>query len=189
MRTIPFALAAVAILGGVACQKNAPVTNELTEDLARASSSSDLTLASSQSGPERTTVSSLERAEPPRLQHTSVGGRRTTYHAVSHPTSHPAPVATQVATEPSSAVTDEPAPTTDAVADAPAPVAARPHPVPIEGSGAGNDPGPASGGAGPIWGVIIRGGTADGDHCDPRDRRGGISISINNPFPIPHGRF
>lgn len=117
------------------------------------------------------------------------------------------------AEEPTTEVmTPAPAPTTEPVPDPTAPSVPRPSPTPIDpngGEGArgrnggGPNPGAGDGGGsvlGGIFGVIIRGGIGDGDHCDPRTdgrRRGrppfGIPTTVPNnpnaPPRIPSRRF
>jgi len=94
-----------------------------------------------------------------------------------------------------------PSPTTEPTPDPMAPAVPRPSPTPIDpngGEGArgqnggGPNPGAGDGGGsvlGGIFGVIIRGGVVDGDHCDPRRDRprgprsgGGYGTS---PIPFP----
>jgi len=85
--------------------------------------------------------------------------------------------------EPTPAAVDETEPVATAVAPAPVPeetnepvaVAPRPTPaavIPAGGAGAG-DYGRGGGVFGGGIGVVIRGGGVDGDHCQPRGRRGG----------------
>lgn len=84
--------------------------------------------------------------------------------------------------------------TSDGLSFAPSP---RPHPVdvgssPIPGNG-GIGTGRSGGGVsigdviGVIGAVVIRGGTVDGDHCDPHGGRGRVNDRI--PGGILRGRF
>ena len=90
-----------------------------------------------------------------------------------------------------------PSPTVEPTPDPAAPAVPRPSPTPTDpngGEGAhgqhggGPNPGAGDGGGsilGGIFGVIIRGGVVDGDHCDPRTdgRRGARRPPYGGTFP------
>lgn len=128
-------------------------------------------------------VSSIERTAPPVRR--SAPSQRAVRHTPA-PRSSPAPVevVVEVAAEP------EPAPVVIAQAPDDGIIVAGPRPQPVESGGSGPmiD---VYGGDGAVGiGVVLRGGRAGIDHCDPRDRRrrgrddqGGY-IAINNRIPI-----
>jgi hypothetical protein len=169
------ALTSVAALTTLtACEKPAPAHDDLAADLASLSSSNDLALAPSGAG--RSTVSAAEQLAP----HTTVApSRRSTPHRTPHVTRHASKTPRVIAPEAQPVSEPAPEPMTT-VASAPMPVMApRPHPVTPSSSPGnvagipGNDM--PNGGVGQtigtIIGVVLRGGVADGDHCDPRAGR------------------
>lgn len=207
MRSVSIATAAAAVLVvAVGCKGKDSATNDaLARDITLAESSSGLTLAP-RAGSQA--VVSAQELSPQARPHVAPSSR------ASHPVAHRTPRRDRVpaqaqqvaavadpapASEPSVAVapTAAPAPEQDAgpVAESP-----RPHPVNVQypASGGGGDVGSGRSGGGIgigdvigiLGGVVLRGGVADGDHCDPRGgRHGGGNISINQRGPILRGRF
>lgn len=128
-------------------------------------------------------VSSIERTTPPVKR--TAPSQRAVKHAPA-PRNTPAPVAVAVA----AAAEPEPAPVVIAQAPPEGIIVGGRRPQPVESGGAGPmiD---VYGGDGVVGiGVVLRGGRAGIDHCDPRTdgRRGrgdqGGYIAINNRIPI-----
>ncbi|MEP6691189.1 MAG: hypothetical protein ABJD07_08525 [Gemmatimonadaceae bacterium] len=168
------AAAIVAACAGKDRASSSGANDDLKRDLALASSPG-LELANG-SRANTQIVSAIERVASAAPQ-----GRTAPRPKPKSPESAPAPVA-QVAEAPAStvvAVTPEPAPAPGPSAPDPVMAGGRPHaPVMADGPVAGGDGrGQRDGGWGGT-GVIIRGGTADGDHCDPRGGRRGRGGNI-----------
>lgn len=208
MRKEVWAATALAVLAVGACKgKDAAMSDDLAKDVASASSDQGLSLAPSVGS--QTVVSAVEQSPEARM-HVAPSRRAPRAVPARHRTVRRAPVTPHVA--PRVARAAAPAPTPAPAPDpAPAAVATtattttpstndgivvtRPHPVdvsyPSGGAGDGSARGSGSGiGIGDVIGaigsVVIRGGTVDGDHCDPRAERrhggmGGISIGRQMP--------
>ena len=189
MRTFVRVAGLSGALALAACSGKEKVSDDFMKDLERASTASEITLATAR--PATQVVSSIERTTPPAPRRVAQS-QRVAKHKPA-PTREPAPVeveqadvSTEVETAP---VEPSPAP----VAEAPLP-SPRPRPVATTGGGAGDGVigsgrGDTGSGIGSIIGVVLRGGVVDGDDCDPRSegRRGrgrGATIAINNRIPI-----
>jgi hypothetical protein len=193
-----FASAAV-LLSVAACKgKDAGMSNDLAKDLAAARTNDALALAPHAG--MQTVVSAQELSPQGRAQlrsssrSTRLVSSRTTHRDVT-----PSPAA-ELPPLPSATTTSEPATTTSEVASAaPEPVdqpaVATPRPQPVDVSYPSGESGSTHSGGGlgsilgAIGGAILRGGVVDGDHCDPRGRRGGGTILINHRGPILRGTY
>ena len=165
----------------------AVMSDELKKDLAVASSSNAINLATSQQAPGSQVVSAIERTTPPAPRHIASSQRVAKHKAAPRGVAAPvevqkADVSTEVETQP-----QEVTPTPVDPAPLPSP---RPQPVATtngsgrdEGRGGGSSIGSVLGG---IFTVVIRGGGVDGDNCDPRTEggRGRVPVSINNRIPV-----
>ena len=193
-------VASTAVLLGLAACKgnNAGMSDDLAKDLATAKTSDALALAP-HSGLQ--TVVSTEELSPQGRARVAASSKAS--RTVAHRTPHRDRVASAptVAVTPTSAA-DAPAPVTITPVQTASAGAATPspRPQPVDVSYPASDPGSArgdgggSGGLGgiigAIGGVILRGGVANGDHCDPRSHRnGGGGILINRRGPILRGTF
>ncbi|MFL5615518.1 MAG: hypothetical protein ACJ796_17750 [Gemmatimonadaceae bacterium] len=198
-------VSAVVLAG---CAKNSASPNramndDLKRDLQLASSSS-LDLASQQasksfalteigqsSAPAPATT--IRKAAGPK----AVRSKAPTVKAAPEPT----PAVNTVEATTTVAV-EAPAPVTAPVPDATAPAVPRPSPTPVDPNGGEGAHGQNGGGAaqgsgdgggsilGTIFGAIIRGGTVDGDHCDPRGGRRGPprgGVYVPGPYSLPNG--
>ena len=195
MRTIVGAAGLAGALLLAACSEPVKSVDEsLKKDLELAFNGSPITLQESPKSAK--VVSAIERTTP------QVKKRSPSQRAVKHT---PAPVETKAPVEVAEAEVSEevePAPVevaevrTDDVTVIPS---ARPQPVNTSGVGGGGDGDYDRGrheGIGSIIGVVLRGGHAGIDDCDPRvdGRRGrGGRIAINNRIPVvgtfPAGRI
>ncbi len=161
------------------------------EDLELASAATPIALQ--KSGDAAQVVSAIERTSPPAPKRVAPSRRVAKYKPA--PRAVPAPVETAVAGD----VSEELEPVL--VSETPVEVASLPSPRPqpvyspgagSEGDGVGNE---RSDGIGSIIGVVLRGGHAGVDDCDPRTdgrrRRGGMAV--NNRIPVigtfPAGRI
>jgi hypothetical protein len=182
MRKVPVTAAMLAILTLAACQKERISADDaLVKDLAFASSSKGLALAHSY-GHAQDTISTIER----RPDVSVAKSRRMALHAMPH-TARTAPKIeiTPIVTH----------------ALATAPLTLKPRPVKVSYTApptATNSPPQNDNPAAAIWpaggppgqgdeggGAVLRGGTGDGDHCDPRGAGGGAPpISINSRIPF-----
>jgi hypothetical protein len=178
----------------VACsESNQPLDEGFRKDLELAFTASPITLQESPEGAQ--VVSPIERTAP------QVRKAAPSQRVAKH---RPAPVRTQapvevVEADVSEEVEEAPVELADARVDDITPiVTARPQPVYSGGAGGGDgDYGRSRGeGIGTIIGVVLRGGHAGIDDCDPRvdGRRGrGGQIAINNRIPVvgtfPAGRI
>ena len=193
-----------------ACGKNGASPNKaMSDDLQRdlqAAASSSLDLASQQAS-KGFALTEIAQSSAPSPAPTVKKGAGPKAVKSKTPTVKAAPDNSiqSKAEEPTVAVMAQaPSPTTEPTPDPTAPAVPRPSPTPIDPSGGegaqgrnggGPNPGAGDGGGsvlGGIFGVIIRGGVVDGDHCDPRrDGRhgrqrppyGGPSTFPNNPYP------
>lgn len=209
MRKRSLAAAVLAVLAVSACKaKDQGMNDELARDVALATDSGGLSLAPSHGS--QMVVSAEERA-PEARTHKAASARssRVTPHrtphrdrVAAHHTTEVASIAAPVAEEaPAPQPVAEQSPTENTqTQDAPVADSPRPHPVAV-----GSYPGSGSGSVGSgrginigdvigvIGAVVIRGGVADGDHCDPRGgrgRRGGSGILVNDRGgAILRGRF
>jgi hypothetical protein len=195
MRYRSLVASATVLLGVAACRGNdAGMNADLAKDLAAAKTSDALTLAPHAG--EQTVVSAQELSSKARVRlQSSARSSRT----VAHRTPHTDRVKPAVSTVAANSPTPEPVDAAEAPAPVPetAPVdpsatvatvpPPSPPPQPIDVPAQGN--GVSIGGIiGAIGGAILRGGVADGDHCDPRGHgRGGILI--NRRGPILRGNF
>lgn len=208
MRKGSLATAVLAVLAVSACKgKDQAMDDDLARDMALASSSDGLSLAPSRGS--QTVVSAEERSPEarPRVASSARSTRATPHrtphrdHVAAHHTTEVASVAAAVPEDvpaPAPEAAAEPTQVADApIADAPVSASPRPHPVTV-----GSYPGPGEGGIGTgrrgggisigdvigvIGVVVIRGGTVDGDHCDPRGEHRRVNDRI--PPSILHGRF
>lgn len=194
VRTIVGAAGLSGALLLAACSAgNQPADETLRKDLELAFTASPITLQESPQGAQ--VISPIERTVP------QVKKRAPSQRVVKHT---PAPVRTQAPVEVAEADVSEeveaaPVEVADARVDDIAPVvSSRPQPVSSGGVAGGNgDYGRGGGEAiGTIIGVVLRGGHAGIDDCDPRvdGRRGrGGRIAINNRIPVvgtfPAGRI
>lgn len=186
------ATAAVAVLSACGGNKSA-VSDELMKDLELASSADGISLGN-EAVSSTQVVSSIERTTPPaRAVAKSAPVKRHKPARKSPP---------QVVRTVAPAEVTEPEPTEVSMVFTPiesdAPISPRPQPVavsyPSVPSSDGSD-GRVGGGSttgaviGTIFGVVLRGGSAGDDHCDPRvdRRRRGTRVSINNRLPFPTG--
>lgn len=204
MRYRSLVASAAMLLGVAACKGNDPGMNaDLAKDLDAAKTSDALALAPHAGAQSVVSATELSPQARVRLQSSAKSSR-----LVAHRTPHRDRV-TPVASEASSVAAPVPAPVDVATSNAPAPATTpvdpaatsapapspRPQPVdvPYPGTtrGDGNGQGIGIGGIiGAIGGAILRGGVADGDHCDPRGRHGGGGgILINQRGPIFRGHF
>ncbi len=185
---------AVLALVLAACSgTNEPADETFLQDLELASAATPISLQNS--GNAAQVVSAIERTSPPATKRAAPSRRVAKYK--------PAPRAAQapVETVEDAEMGEELAPEPILVSEAPAEVASlpsqRPQPVyspgvGVDGDGAGNG---RSDVIGSVIGVVIRGGHAGIDNCDPRAdrrrRRGGMAI--NNRIPVigtfPAGRI
>jgi hypothetical protein len=196
-----FASTAV-LLSVAACKgKDARMSDDLAKDLSAAKTSDALALAPHAG--VQTVVSAQELAPEGRakLASSSKSSRVTPRHVP-----HRQPVTPAAAIE--KAPVAAPVVATDVASDAQAtteqaPVAVSPRPQPVNvsypSSNPGSDGGESGGGGsgsaigaviGAIGGAILRGGTVDGDHCDPRGHHGSMGgILIHRRGPIFRGNF
>jgi hypothetical protein len=193
-----FAAAAV-LLSVAACKgKDARMSDDLAKDLAAAKTNDALALAP-HSGVQ-TVVSSEELSPQARAKlrsssrATRLVSSRVTHRDVTPSTAAdlpPLPAATSTAE--AVETTAEVASATPAAVDQPAVATPRPQPVDVSypsGEPESTHSGGGLGGIiGAIGGAILRGGVVDGDHCDPRGRRGGGTILINHRGPILRGTY
>lgn len=203
MRYRSLIASAVVLLGVAACKgDNAGMNADLANDLAAAKTSDAFALAPHAG--EQSVVSATELSPQARARLQSLTkSSRPAPHRTPH-RDRAASVESQASVETAAAASD-PLPAEVATVDAPAPVpapadptataastsSARPQPVDVPPSARNPDNGGGIGAViGAIGGVILRGGVADGDHCDPRGRRsGGGGILINQRGPILRGHF
>lgn len=210
LRSSMFAVGFTAVVVGACGRSGKAADRTMSDDLKRdlqLASSTSLDLASHQSSasfplteiPISSTPApskTLKRAAGPK----AVKARKPTVKA------RPEPTVVANAEEPQTEISQKaPSPTTESAPDPSAPAVPRPSPVPTDpngGEGAhgqnggGQNPGSGNGvGAvlGGIFGVILRGGVVDGDHCDPRSEgRGRRRLpppvwNPNNPYPVAGG--
>lgn len=199
---LPVVLSAAVL---AACgRKSSPVamTDDLKSDLSLASSST-IDLANKQAGtafplteiaPEATPApaKTLKKGSGPR----AIRSKAPTVAAAPEPT-----VAAESDVPQTEKTTDAPVPSTTESAEPSAPAVPRPTPVSVsmpagggaqDGGSTGQSGGGSAGGSilGAIFGAVIRGGTVDGDHCDPRsDGRVGRGRHGGGVYhPNPNGR-
>jgi hypothetical protein len=171
----------LALISTAACHRKDAAKDDLSDDLMRASSSDALALAPNSAG--TTSVVSPQEQVAPRFAIAS--SRKSSPHRTPHVARE-----TQMAAPASAPAVAAPEPAApEPVAQAPVAMAPRPQPVAVSypdpaSAGHGNDGGGIGSGRGGMGGVIIRGGTVDGDHCDPRGGRGGTQISIGRTIPV-----
>ena len=215
---IPVALSALVL---AACGRHSAPTNQaMSDDLKRdldQVSGSGLDLASQQKS-AAFPLTEIAPTSSPAPSHSLKKAAGPKAVASKHPTVKAAPepvVAEQAEEKPQTQVVAQaPSPNAEPAPDPNAPAVPRPSPIPVDPGagqgtsgrdGGGRTPGASDGGSilGGIFGVIIRGGVVDGDHCDPRSdgryphgRRGpygrnlpqdpGISLppGIPNRFPL-----
>ena len=168
--------------------------SELLKDLELASSADGITLGNGGVASSQQFVSSIEQTTPPaRAIARSAPVKRHKPAPKSPPqvvrTEAPADVTEAEPTEVNMVFTP---------IDSDAPISPRPQPVavsyPSAPSSEGRDGRVGSGSStgaviGTIFGVVLRGGSAGVDHCDPRTdgRRGGTRTSVNRRIPFPTG--
>jgi len=183
------------LLGIAACKGNSNQMNaDLAKDLDAARTLDALALAPHSGVQTVVSTAELTPGARNRLQSSARSSRSVPRRAthkdrvtaavseVSAQTSAPAPVEVAVSTAAASSITPDDPEVTSAPPAAPSP---RPQPVDVPASSGGSSLG---GIIGAIGGAILRGGVVDGDHCDPRGRRGG-GILINQRGPIFRGNY
>jgi|SRR5688572_11399261 len=186
------ATAGVVLLSACGSESNDAVSADLLKDLELASSDAGITLGN-EAIPSSQIVSSIESNSPPARQVAKSAPVKRYKAARKAP---PQVAKTQA---PADVIESEPM----TVANMPvvtlpdAPVTPRPQPIqvsyPSGPSSVGSDGGVGSGSAtgavlGTIFGVVLRGGVAGDDHCDPRRtgrRTRGTVIAVNNRIPLP----
>ena len=196
MRKSHLLLATASLVLLSACEQGnkSAVNPDLLKDLELASSADGITLGNASASSQQF-VSSIERTSPPaRSVAKSAPVKRHKPARKSPP---------QVVRTEAPATVSEPEPSEVRMVFTPiesdAPITPRPQPVavsyPTPASSGGSDGSVGNGSAtgaviGTIFGVVLRGGSAGVDHCDPRRdgrRTGGSVISINNRMPFPTG--
>lgn len=168
------------------CSDSSRISSELQNDLALASVSSDLELASRATDPTRV-VGAAERTTPPSR---AVAGSARAPRPRRSPTPQVEADVQQeieIVEEPEIPAAEVPMPSPAPVEEAPVEIAASTRPRAAEpvygGSGPSN--------RGPDWGtiigiagaVVIRGGDVGEDRCIPPSTRGRTPTSINERFP------
>jgi hypothetical protein len=201
-----FAVGLSAVVVAACGRNSAPANRAMSDDLKRdlqLATTSGLDLASQQRAASFP-LTEIPQASAPSPTPTLRKGAGPKAVRSKHPTLKASPEPTVVANaeEPQTEVMQkDPSPTTEPTPDPTAPAVPRPSPMPTnpdggEGAhghgGGGSRPGANDGGVlGTIFGVILRGGIGDGDHCDPRsDGRGrGRRLPPNMPpsrYPFPY---
>ncbi len=178
------ACGAVLVAG---CGDSSRIPSELQNDLALASVSSDLELASRATDQTRI-VGPAERTTPP---------ARAVAKSARAPRPHRSPAPrivadvqpeTEIVEQPEVAAVEEPMPSPEPVVEAPAEIAATTRPRAIEPAVGGS----GTGSRGTDWGtiigiagtVVLRGGDVGEDRCIPPGAgRGRTPIAINERFP------
>jgi len=186
MRKIVSLAGIAGALALAACSGKSSTSDDFKKDLERASTASEITLATAQ--PAQQVVSAIERTTPPAPRRVAQS-QRVAKHKPA-PTRTPAPVEAEQADVSSEVETAPAEPAPQPVEQAPLP-SPRPQPVASTGTGGGDGTmgrGRGDGigtGIGTVIGVVLRGGIVDGDDCDPRSEgRGRGGISINNRIPV-----
>jgi hypothetical protein len=191
MRYGPLFASAAVLVGLAACKGSDSAMNaDLAKDLASAKSNDALALAP-RAGVQ--TVVSAQELSPQGRAHLAASSRSS--HAVAHHAPHRDHVARAPAPPEVASVSPAVSVPTPSPESSP-----RPQPVDVsypstdrgvgrgDGDGGNSGMGGLGGIIGAIGGVVLRGGTVDGDHCDPRSHRGG-GILINRRGPILRGTF
>jgi hypothetical protein len=201
----------MALVLAAGCKgKDKAQDDALARDVALAASSDGITLAPTTGAQNVVSAEEQSRQARPRVAPSSRASRPSPHRAphrdrVAAPSQEVAAVADPAPQpqQPSVAIAPASAPSTTDDAG-PAPDAPRPHPADVPSTGGGSGGGVSTGRGGGIGigdvigiigGVVLRGGVADGDHCDPRGRHGGGgggAILINQRIPtgpIMRGRF
>ena len=188
LRSSMFAVGLSAVVVAACGRNSAPANRAMSDDLKRdlqLATTSGLDLASQQRAASFP-LTEIPQSSAPSPTRTLKKGAGPKAVRSKHPTVKASPEPTVVANaeEPQTEVMQkDPSPTTEPTPDPVAPAVPRPSPMPTnpdggEGAhghgGGGSRPGASDGGVlGTIFGVILRGGIGDGDHCDPRsDGRG-----------------
>ena len=206
LRSSMFAVGLSAVVVAACGRNSAPANRAMSDDLKRdlqLATTSGLDLASQQRAASFP-LTEIPQSSAPSPTRTLKKGAGPKAVRSKHPTVKASPEPTVVANaeEPQTEVMQkDPSPTTEPTPDPTAPAVPRPSPMPTnpdggEGAhghgGGGSRPGANDGGVlGTIFGVILRGGIGDGDHCDPRsDGRGrGRRLPPNMPpsrYPFPY---
>ena len=206
LRSSMFAVGLSAVVVAACGRNSAPANRAMSDDLKRdlqLATTSGLDLASQQRAASFP-LTEIPQSSAPSPTRTLKKGAGPKAVRSKHPTVKASPEPTVVANaeEPQTEVMQkDPSPTTEPTPDPMAPAVPRPSPMPTnpdggEGAhghgGGGSRPGANDGGVlGTIFGVILRGGIGDGDHCDPRsDGRGrGRRLPPNMPpsrYPFPY---
>ena len=194
----------VAACGRNSTSANRAMSDDLKRDLQLATTSG-LDLASQQRAASFP-ITEIPQSSAPSATHTLKKAAGPKAVRSKHPTVKASPEPTVVANaeEPQTEVMQkDPSPITEPTPEPTAPAVPRPSPTPTnpnggEGAhgrnGGGSNSGAGDGGGsviGTIFGVILRGGIGDGDHCDPRTdgrgrgRRLPTGTFPNNPYPFP----
>ena len=199
LRSSMFAVGLSAVVVAACGKNSAPANRAMSDDLKRdlqLATTSGLDLASQQRAASFP-LTEIPQSSAPSPTRTLKKGAGPKAVRSKHPTVKASPEPTVVANaeEPQTEVMQkDPSPTTERTPDPAAPAVPRPSPTPTnpdggEGAhghgGGGSNPGAGSGVGsvlGGIFGVILRGGIGDGDHCDPRsDGRHGRQRPPNIP--------
>ena len=190
-----------------ACGRNGTPNRQMSDDLKRdlqLATTSGLDLASQQRS-KAFPLTEIPQSSSPSPAPTLKKAAGPKAVRSKHPTvkASPEPSVVANAEEPQVEIAQrEPSPTTEPAPEPAAPAVPRPSPTATDPNGegahghSGNGPtaGAGDGGGsviGTIFGVILRGGIGDGDHCDPRtDSRRGRRIPSrgtypNTPMPFP----
>jgi hypothetical protein len=188
------ATASVVLLSACESGNKSAVNPDLLKDLELASSADGINLGNASASSQQF-VSSIERTTPP---------ARAVAKSAPVKRHKPAPKAPpQVVRTEAPAAVSESEPSEVRMVFTPiesdAPITPRPQPVAVSypsGTSSGGSDGSVGNGSatgavlGTIFGVVLRGGGAGVDHCDPRvdgRRSSGTRISINNRMPFPTG--
>ena len=189
------ATATVVLLSACDSGNKSAVNPDLLKDLELASSADGITLGNEAGASSQQFVSSIERTSPPaRAVAKSAPVKR-------HKPARKAPPQVVRTEAPADVSESEPSEVRMVFTpiESDAPITPRPQPVAVSypsGASSGGSDGSVGSGTstgavlGTIFGVVLRGGGAGVDHCDPRvdgRRRGGTSISINRRMPFPTG--
>lgn len=187
------ATAGVVLLSACGSGTDSAVSADLLKDLELASSNDGITLGNEATASSQVVLSAIESNSPPARQ-VAKSAPVKRYKPVRK-----APPQVTKTEAPADVIESEPV----TVASMPvvtlpdAPITPRPQPIqvsyPSGPSSVGSDGSVGSGSTtgavlGTIFGVVLRGGVAGDDHCDPRRtgrRTRGSVISINERIPLP----
>ncbi len=179
------------VVGLAACSgTKEPADAGFLEDLELASAATPLTLQKSDNAAQ--VVSAIERTSPPPIRRVVPSRRVAKYKPAPRTVRAPVETAAEADAErePEQGLVSE-VPVEDASLPSPRPQPVYSPGVSVDGDGAGNGRGD---GIGTVIGVVLRGGHAGIDDCDPRtDRRRRGGMAVNNRIPVigtfPAGRI